>query len=480
MLTDIITAPCHEPQDTKVIVQQRLGELEKKLELLTNSPEPRAKKARDKRRSEIKYLTLQIDNSKAYLSLSEGTKVTEGTKLGVITHLTLSPGGMPEVWVTWHNYLYTSGCTNVPIPEQPIRLKPEPFLEQLKVGDSITINSKHPEAAQKSFEIKEFRGDGWILTKNEKLFHHDFLELPSLVSSETDEDLFNQDEGETINKSIEESVSEIVGETVAETVTETVAETVAETPEMSESVEQNEQEQSTTTKVEIVETHQPSNLTDTDELTDDEQRDRLHLERKVERAFFTAGIALQELRDRRLYRSTHPNFESYCQERFGYSRRKMDYLITGSEVYQNLLDTSEMRTIGSQTDLSDDQSQMRTIGSQILSSDNNLQTRTNCSQNTDGEMRTNGSQILPTSERQVRPLTKLDPHQQREVWQKAVASAGGKVPSHRIVKNIVDQIRERNPVPNPWRKGEVAMIMVKDNPDLRGKGGCWCVRYRSS
>ncbi|MGB5596903.1 MAG: hypothetical protein WBM62_23140, partial [Crocosphaera sp.] len=97
MLTDIITAPCHEPQDTKVIVHERLEELEKKLELLTNSPEPRAKKARDKRRSEIKDLTLQIDNSKAYLSLSEGTKVTEGTKLGVIAHLTLSPGGMPEV-----------------------------------------------------------------------------------------------------------------------------------------------------------------------------------------------------------------------------------------------------------------------------------------------------------------------------------------------------------------------------------------------
>nr|MDJ0580554.1 hypothetical protein [Crocosphaera sp.] len=35
--------------------------------------------------------------------------------------------------------------------------------------------------------------------------------------------------------------------------------------------------------------------------------------------------------------------------------------------------------------------------------------------------------------------------------------------------------RERKPVPNPWHKGDVAMIMVKDNPDLRGKGGCWCV-----
>ncbi|RCJ36258.1 hypothetical protein A6770_40610 [Nostoc minutum NIES-26] len=38
------------------------------------------------------------------------------------------------------------------------------------------------------------------------------------------------------------------------------------------------------------------------ELTEDEQRDRLHLERKVERAFFEAGKALAELRDRRLYR----------------------------------------------------------------------------------------------------------------------------------------------------------------------------------
>ncbi|MBD2249553.1 hypothetical protein H6G26_40955 [Nostoc sp. FACHB-888] len=38
------------------------------------------------------------------------------------------------------------------------------------------------------------------------------------------------------------------------------------------------------------------------ELTEQEIRDRLHLERKVERAFFEAGKALSELRDRRLYR----------------------------------------------------------------------------------------------------------------------------------------------------------------------------------
>ncbi|QFS51028.1 hypothetical protein GXM_08522 [Nostoc sphaeroides CCNUC1] len=41
------------------------------------------------------------------------------------------------------------------------------------------------------------------------------------------------------------------------------------------------------------------------ELTEEEQRDRLQLERRVERAFFEAGKALTELRDRRLYCSPY-------------------------------------------------------------------------------------------------------------------------------------------------------------------------------
>ncbi len=42
-----------------------------------------------------------------------------------------------------------------------------------------------------------------------------------------------------------------------------------------------------------------------EELSEAEQSDRLQLERKVEQAFFEAGKALAELRDRRLYRSRH-------------------------------------------------------------------------------------------------------------------------------------------------------------------------------
>ncbi|BAZ02921.1 hypothetical protein NIES37_69340 (plasmid) [Tolypothrix tenuis PCC 7101] len=164
------------------------------------------------------------------------------------------------------------------------------------------------------------------------------------------------------------------------------------------------------------------------ELTPEEQSDRLHLERKVERAFFEAGKALAELRDRRLYRSTHRTFEEYCRDRFGHSRRQSYLLMDAAVVFDNLVEK--------------------------------------CDRN---------DHILPTNEWQVRPLTKLDPDIQPQAWQQAVESANGKVPSHRIVKDIVQRIMERTQVPNTYQLGEVCKILAKDNPELRGKGGCWAI-----
>lgn len=160
------------------------------------------------------------------------------------------------------------------------------------------------------------------------------------------------------------------------------------------------------------------------ELTEDEQSDRLILERKVERAFFVAGKALMELRDRRLYRSTHRTFEEYCKDRFGYSRRQPYLLMDAAVVFDNLVE--------------------------------------NCDRN---------DHILPTNEWQIRPLSKLEPDIQPEAWEQAVESANGKVPSHRIVKDVVQRIMERTKVPNTYQIGEVCQILAKDNPELRGKVG---------
>ncbi len=164
-----------------------------------------------------------------------------------------------------------------------------------------------------------------------------------------------------------------------------------------------------------------------DELTEDEERERLNLERKVERAFYDAGQALRELRDRKLYRSTHPNFEAYCRERFGYNRSRSYQLIDAASVVDTLQ---------------------------------------KCPQIVD---------IFPTREGQVRPLSSLAPNEQIEAWQQAVEQMGGKVPPARVVKSVVDQIRERHPVPNPWHVGDVCQILVKENPDLRGRRGCWAL-----
>ncbi|MBE9211056.1 hypothetical protein IQ244_32145 [Nostoc sp. LEGE 06077] len=189
------------------------------------------------------------------------------------------------------------------------------------------------------------------------------------------------------------------------------------------------------------------------ELTPEEQSDRLHLERRVERAFFEAGKALMELRDRRLYKSTHRTFEEYCRDRFGYTHRRVNYLIAGSVVFDNIA-----------------------MGTNCSQNEGVDKTGTNCSQNEEvNKTQTNRSRILPTNEGQVRPLAQLEPHQQIKVWQRAVQEAGGKVPSARIVTDVVQKIMGRTKVPNTYQIGEVCQILVKDNPDLRGKGGCWCI-----
>lgn len=138
-----------------------------------------------------------------------------------------------------------------------------------------------------------------------------------------------------------------------------------------------------------------------DELSFEDERDRLKLEREVERAFYRAGCALRELRDRRLYRSTHKTFKEYCQDRFGFTRRRSDYLIGAAEVVDNL---------------SGEPKQKREP--LVL--------------------------ILPTSERQCRPLTKLEPEQQREIWREAVKSSKGKVPSGKVVSDLVAKIQGKS------------------------------------
>ena len=177
----------------------------------------------------------------------------------------------------------------------------------------------------------------------------------------------------------------------------------------------------------LVQTVRVEDRESTSELSQKEQNAREQLEKQVEQSFYWAGKALQKLRDQRLYRSTHSRFEDYCLDRFGFHRRHLYHLIGAALVVDNL-------------------------------------SVVECAQFV---------HILPTRESQCRPLTTLEPKLQRFVWQQAVAYAGGKVPSTRIVKEVVKELTRATTVNNPYYVGEVCLLLARDEPKLRGKNKCW-------
>lgn len=171
-------------------------------------------------------------------------------------------------------------------------------------------------------------------------------------------------------------------------------------------------------------------LSGLEKLSKDEENARQRLETKIERAFYEAGAALRELRERRLYRSTHRTFEEYCRDRFDFTRRRINHLIAATTVVENL---QVLGTICSQTE-----KVAKLKGLQAQSGN-----------------------VLPTSESQCRPLIDLEPDEQRSCWQQAVAASNGKVPPARVVKGIVDKLRAKPPAENldsPHEPGDLVFI----------------------
>jgi hypothetical protein len=132
-------------------------------------------------------------------------------------------------------------------------------------------------------------------------------------------------------------------------------------------------------------------------LLPEERSELKNLERQVQDSFHAAAKALLTINKKRLYRETHPTFELYCQERFDFTPRHTYHQIKAAEIIGNL-------------------------------------------QNSERPV-----QILPVSEYQIRPLSRLKtPASQAEAWKKSVDKAGGKPPTHDLVKEIVAEFVDDN------------------------------------
>lgn len=156
------------------------------------------------------------------------------------------------------------------------------------------------------------------------------------------------------------------------------------------------------------------------------------LETKIARGlttFVEVGAALAEIRDGRLYRETHGTFEDYCRERWQMSKTHANRLVESATVVGNLTP----------------------IGVTV-----------------------------PTSESQVRPLTRLEPDQQREAWTQAVATAPeGKVTAAHVkatVERMTDEIDATEPeedmqaTQTPRRGARLSLPAGKNAEDLLREG----------
>ena len=117
------------------------------------------------------------------------------------------------------------------------------------------------------------------------------------------------------------------------------------------------------------------------------------------RTFFDVAAALTEIRDRRLYRQTHRSWDAFVNDEFGMTKQHANRQIIAAAVVGNL---------GSGT---------------------------------------RGS-ALPTQEKVIRPLTPLEPKQQRKAWKMAVKKAAGGKITNEIVQEAVQEVTGA-PKPEP-------------------------------
>lgn len=139
-------------------------------------------------------------------------------------------------------------------------------------------------------------------------------------------------------------------------------------------------------------------------LTDVEQRSLEQLEAVVhagQQTFIEVGKALAEIRDKRLYKQTHSTFESYCNDKWGWGRNYVNKFISAAETTKSLGTTVPK----------------------------------------------------PTSERQVRPLSKLETDDEKyEAWTKAheIAEEEDVPVTGKLVEFVVSEIQK--PITKPEMK----------------------------
>jgi hypothetical protein len=342
---------------------------------------------------ELATVLCKSQNLQAWAVFEVGMPVyrLDSNQLGIVKGKNTTPGGMREIWVSWDG--------TIEIPEQPnlLQIDGAAMAKIIAVGDRIEIRDGHEETG-KIFTVERLLARGAVETLDEMVFERE--EWQKIV--EADQELMQietePDEDSVHNGSFSQEPQMVTEPTELDSKTSETTLTITATVQL-------------------------------EALTEDEEQERHRLESKVERAFYESGSALREIRDRRLYRVTHPaDFIGYCRDRFGKTKQAVNYLIAAAEVFENLLTT------------------------------------------------TNSCRVLPTSETQVRDIAGFPSQKQIEIWSEAIESYGGKVAPRRVVKGIVERLKEKPLVKaSDFCTIGDAFILTRLEGAERKYNGCWAI-----
>ena len=164
-------------------------------------------------------------------------------------------------------------------------------------------------------------------------------------------------------------------------------------------------------------------------LSPQEQQLRDKLEQQVLTGFVLRGQALRTIKRLKLYRDSYDNFESYCEDVFGFSMLYIERCMRAAETYYQIVEYLKTRGL---------------------------------------------NEALPNKQKQLRPIFQahLSPIEAGEVWVMAVELALGKVPSYSMVKKAVKTyLNQKYPPDNPFTEGQICRI----TSGIKGKQNCWCV-----
>ncbi|WP_036489045.1 hypothetical protein [Myxosarcina sp. GI1] len=164
-------------------------------------------------------------------------------------------------------------------------------------------------------------------------------------------------------------------------------------------------------------------------LSPQEQQLRDKLEQQVLTGFVLRGQALRTIKRLRLYRDSYDNFESYCEDVFGFSMLYIERCMRAAETYYQIVEYLKTQGL---------------------------------------------KEALPNKQKQLRPIFQahLSPIEAGEVWVMAVDIALGKVPSYSMVKTAVKTyLNQKYPPVNPFTEGQICRI----SSGIKGKLHCWCV-----